>query len=79
MDEAGISYVLQSERMDHEVPGMRGVYSHVSPRMRAALVAALQDMWEESVAARSNLSRSSAVAILDAILGARVGRTEASD
>ncbi|HEY8456523.1 MAG TPA: hypothetical protein VIL34_13090 [Actinopolymorphaceae bacterium] len=34
MDEAGIPYVLQSERMGHEVPGMRGVSSHISERMR---------------------------------------------
>jgi integrase len=37
MDEAGISYVLQSERMGHEVPGMRGVYGHVSNAMRDEL------------------------------------------
>ena len=27
LDDLGIRYVLQSERMGHEVPGMRGVYS----------------------------------------------------
>ena len=57
MDEANTSYVLQSERMGHEVPGMRGVYSHVTPRMRSNLVDALQGMWETSVAERAKLYR----------------------
>lgn len=77
MDEAGISYVLQSERMGHEVPGMRGVYSHISPRMRASLVDALQELWEASVAEQARLSPSSAVAALDAILAAHTGRSAA--
>ena len=37
MDEDRIADVLKSERMGHEVPGMRGVYSHVSDAMRAKL------------------------------------------
>jgi hypothetical protein len=37
MDEDRIAEVLKSERMGHEVPGMRGVYSHVSATMRAEL------------------------------------------
>jgi hypothetical protein len=35
---------------------MRGVYSHVTPRMQSTLVNALQQMWEESIAARAELS-----------------------
>ena len=45
MDEDRIADVLKSERMGHEVPGMRGVYSHVSAAMRAELTAALQERW----------------------------------
>ena len=37
LDDLGIRYVLQSERMGHEVPGMRGIYSHVTPAMRKEL------------------------------------------
>jgi integrase len=37
MDEDRIADVLRSERMGHEIPGMRGVYSHVSAAMRAEL------------------------------------------
>jgi hypothetical protein len=46
MEEAGISDLLRSERMGHEVPGMRGIYGHVSPAMRADLKAMLQERWE---------------------------------
>jgi hypothetical protein len=34
MDGAGVPYILQSEWIGHEVPGIRGVYSHVSLPMR---------------------------------------------
>jgi hypothetical protein len=71
MDEASVSYVLQSERMGHEVPGMRGVYAHISPAMRAGLVAALQAMWEASLDARAALAPRSAVPILDVLLSGR--------
>jgi integrase len=42
MDEDGTPDVLKTERMGHEMPGMRGVYGHVSPGMRSQLQAALQ-------------------------------------
>ncbi|MBE1612070.1 integrase [Actinopolymorpha pittospori] len=73
MDEVGTSYVLQSERMGHEVPGMRGVYSHVSKPMRAGLVTALQALWEESLDERALIAPRSAVGALDALLLARRG------
>ncbi|WP_372493964.1 tyrosine-type recombinase/integrase [Salinispora arenicola] len=68
MDEVGTSYVLQSMQMGHEVPGMRGVYSHVSPRMRADLRAALQGAWDEALRHRASLSPRSSVAALDTLL-----------
>ncbi len=70
MDEAGISYVLQSAQMGHEVPGMRGVYSHVSAAMREGLKVALQDIWEGSLRQRAAMSPRSAVPWLDAVLTA---------
>jgi hypothetical protein len=66
--EIGVRYVLQSERMGHEVPGMRGVYSHITPRMRAELTAGLQELWEASLHERSQLAARSAVAVLDRLL-----------
>jgi hypothetical protein len=68
MDEDGIPDVLKAERMGHEMPGMHGVYGHVSPAMRADLAAALQERWEHSLRERARLSRCSAVPVLDRLL-----------
>jgi hypothetical protein len=68
LDDVGIRYVLQSERMGHEVPGMRGVYSHVTPGMRAELKAGLQELWEQSLGERARLAPTSRVAVLDELL-----------
>jgi integrase len=68
MEEAGVSDVLRSERMGQEVPGMRGVYAHVSPAMRAHLKTALQERWEVSLRERAALSPRSIVPALDALL-----------
>ena len=70
LDDLGVRYVLQSERMGHEVPGMRGVYSHITPRMRAELRGGLEDLWEASLCERAMLSEHSAVTVLDRILTA---------
>ena len=71
LDDLGIRYVLQSERMGHEVPGMRGVYTHITPRMRAELRDGLQELWQASLDQRACLSRCSAVAVLDGIMASR--------
>jgi len=76
MDEARISDVLKSERMGHEVPGMRGVYGHVSSAMRAELKAALQERWADSLRERARLAPRSAVGVLDALLTAQEPDTE---
>jgi len=68
MDEDRIADVLKSERMGHEVPGMRGVYSHVSDAMRAELKAALQERWTASLRERAQLSPRSIVPVLAALL-----------
>ena len=65
MDEDRIADVLKSERMGHEVPGMRGVYSYVSDAMRAELTAALQERWAASLRKRARLAPRSIVPILD--------------
>jgi integrase len=71
LDDLGIRYVLQSERMGHEVPGMRGVYAHITPRMRAELRDGLQQLWEVSLHERARLAGRSAVSVLDDLLAAR--------
>jgi hypothetical protein len=68
MDEDGIPEVLKAERMGHEMPGMHGVYGHVSPAMRADLKAALHERWEASLHERARLSPRSIVPVLDALL-----------
>jgi len=76
MDEAGLSYVLQSAQMGHEVPGMRGVYSHVSTSMLTGLKTAMQALWSASLTDRAGLSSSSSVGWLDSALTAlRAGET----
>ena len=68
MDEDQIPDVLKSERLGHDEPGMRGVYGHVSPAMRAELKAALQARWEDSLRERAALSPVSAVPLLNRLL-----------
>jgi hypothetical protein len=47
------------------MPGMHGVYGHVSPAMRANLKAALQERWDNSLRQRARLAPRSAVPLLD--------------
>ena len=60
--------ILAELRLGHEVPGMRGLYSHVSAKMREELKAALQARWEESLQERAALDPQSAVPALDQLL-----------
>ena len=71
MEEAAVSDLLRAERMGHEVPGMRGIYGHVTPVMRTDLKAALQERWEASLRERARLSARSIVPVLDALLAAQ--------
>jgi hypothetical protein len=60
--------VLKAERMGHEMPGMHGVYGHVSPAMRADVKAALEERWENSLRERALLNPRSVVPVLDSLL-----------
>jgi len=68
MVEDSIPEVLSELRLGHEVPGMRGLYSHVSVPMRDALKEALQRRWEQSLRDRAALSPVSAVPALNGLL-----------
>jgi hypothetical protein len=70
MNDVGTSHVLQSVQMGHEVPGMRGPYSHVTPRMQYTPRATLQDLWVGSLRARAALVPRSMVPTLDIALTA---------
>jgi hypothetical protein len=71
MEELGTPRVLIAERMGHELPSMQGVYAHVTPTMRAELVAALDRLWTESLDQRNAVDPHSAVPVLDALLAER--------
>jgi hypothetical protein len=47
---------------------MRGLYTHVSDRMREALIRALQVRWEDSLQARAAIRPHSPVPLLDELL-----------
>ena len=47
---------------------MEGVYAHVTPEPRAALIAADDADWNASLAARAAISPHSPVAVLDTML-----------
>jgi hypothetical protein len=68
LEEIGVRCVLQSERMGHEVPGMRSVYSDITPAMQAELKAGWQELWGRSLRERSRIAARSAVEVLDALL-----------
>jgi len=54
--------------MGHDVPGMRGVYSHITAGMRDDLMAGLQELWEASLHERARICARSPVPVLDALL-----------
>ena len=64
----GIPEILAEQRLGHDVPGMRGLYAHVSPRMREDLIAALQARWEKSLRERASIDPRSPVLLLDNLL-----------
>ena len=68
MAEDGIPEILAEQRLGHQVPGMRGLYAHVSNRMRDELEEALQDRWEESLRDRAAIAPRSPVPLLDELI-----------
>ncbi|MGH3272904.1 MAG: tyrosine-type recombinase/integrase [Streptosporangiaceae bacterium] len=68
MTEDGIPEIVQALRLGHTVPGMRGVYTHVSDTMRAELKRALQARWEASLRDGAAISPRSPVPLLDGLL-----------
>jgi hypothetical protein len=68
MIEDGIPEILAELSLGHEVPGMRGLYSHVSEQMRRELTDKLQARWDRSLQARFELDSYSPVRTLDELL-----------
>lgn len=44
--EDGIPEVAQAKRLGHRLPGIQGIYSHITPAIEQHLVNALQHRWE---------------------------------
>jgi hypothetical protein len=68
MAEDGIPEILAEQRLGHQVPGMRGLYAHASPRMREELADALQIRWQQSLRDRVAIDPRSPVLLLDNLL-----------
>ncbi|GAA1632437.1 tyrosine-type recombinase/integrase [Saccharothrix algeriensis] len=48
MDEDRIPEVLKNQRLGHAMPGIAGVYSHVTDAMQPALLESLQRRWQDN-------------------------------
>ena len=68
MDGHGVQKVLRDLVMGHRTAGMEGVYAHVTPASRAALIAADDADWNSSLAVRAAISLHSPVPVLDGLL-----------
>jgi hypothetical protein len=77
MAEEGTPEVLAEHRLGHQVPGMRGLYAHVSDRMRAELMQALQARREESLTERAAFNPHSPVPLLDELLATQAAKKAA--
>jgi hypothetical protein len=58
-------------RIGHKDGSVQSRYDHITTGTRQALMAALTEMWEESLDARRAMSPTSPVAVLDALLRTR--------
>ena len=48
--ELGVPEVLRDDRLGHHPPGVRALYTHVTPAMRTTMISALEARWQESTA-----------------------------
>ncbi|GAA3781964.1 hypothetical protein GCM10022225_82930 [Plantactinospora mayteni] len=46
MIEDAIPEIAQARRLGHRLPGIRGIYSHVTPSIIADITRALEDRWQ---------------------------------
>lgn len=75
MAELRTPEVLSHERLGHEMGGIAGVYSHVTPAMRAELAEHLTARWLDALDARIKMCPRSPVPALDELLRARARNT----
>lgn len=68
MAEDGIPEILAEYRLGHDVPGMRGLYTHVSDAMRQDLMGKFETRWDTSLQARAAINPHSPLPLLDELL-----------
>jgi len=73
MEELGVPPKLMDERMGHEDGSVQARYSHVTPVMRARLLAGLTELWEAALHARREMHEGSPVTVLDDLLRTSLG------
>ncbi|WP_315987570.1 tyrosine-type recombinase/integrase [Actinomadura sp. HBU206391] len=60
----GINEVGRAARLGHKMPGMAGVYEHVTPETRQRILHVLQQRWEDSLLALRDREREQLIAFL---------------
>jgi integrase len=77
--ELGVPEVLRDDRLGHHPPGVRALYTHTTTPMRAAMIQALESLWQEAAAH----TEAEAAGVLEGrqsdVSRARCGRTMAAD
>jgi hypothetical protein len=71
MEERRTPEILSEHHLRHDLPGVSAVYRHVTPAMRAELVAMMTEEWEAALDARLEMSPRSPITVVDALLRER--------
>ena len=65
LDSTDLSKVIQMDRRGHAMSGMDAVYLHITAEMRGHLCDVLEDLWNQALAQRYELTARSAVPLLN--------------
>lgn len=68
LEAADIHKIVQMDRRGHAMSGMDAIYTHITPEMRQRLCDVLEQLWQNALAQRHELSAQSAVPLLNQLL-----------